>query len=602
MHGYSPEKLLGKNLSIFHTPKQMPPVKEANQQTKETGSFKGEIWHVRRDGTEFPTLMNNSLIKDNNGQAIGMIGTLRDISDMKKAEEALWESEAKYRNLFENLYDIYYRTDNKGIITNISPSVEGYFGYTRDEVIGRYMKDFYIEPKEREDFLGLIMKDGHVNNFEARMRRKDGSIIWLSTNSKILKDADGHFTGVEGITRDVTELKRMEDEKNILEAQLRQAQKLESIGTLAGGIAHDFNNILSIIVGNTELAIDDVPEWHPANQNLTEIKQASLRARDLVKQILSFGRRSVEGKKTIHMSQLIAESLKLLRSSIPTTIEIRSNLSAGTDTIMADPSQINQVLINLCSNAAYAMREKGGVLEVSLDNIRIDKKKVSIYHASPPGNYLRLLVSDTGSGMAPEIVERIFDPYFTTKGVDEGNGIGLAVVHGIVASHAGVITASSEQGKGSSFQVLFPVTAMEVLPEVKTLINVPRGTERILLVDDEQQIVQTVKQMLERLGYQADARISNPEALEVFRKNPEAFDLVITDYTMPNMTGRDLAKKIMAIRPDIPIILCTGFSEQIDENQAKEMGIRAFVIKPIIMSEIARVIREVLEPGTLSGE
>lgn len=204
--------------------------------------------------------------------------------------------------------------------------------------------------------------------------------------------------------------------------------------------------------------------------------------------------------------------------------------------------------------------------------------------------------------MAPEIVERIFDPYFTTKGVDEGNGIGLAVVHGIVASHAGVITASSEQGKGSSFQVLFPVTAMEVLPEVKTLINVPRGTERILLVDDEQQIVQTVKQMLERLGYQADARISSPEALEVFRKNPEAFDLVITDYTMPNMTGRDLAKKIMAIRPDIPIILCTGFSEQIDENQAKEMGIRAFVIKPIIMSEIARVIREVLEPGTLSGE
>ncbi|MBW2642548.1 MAG: response regulator [Deltaproteobacteria bacterium] len=399
----------------------------------------------------------------------------------------------------------------------------------------------------------------------------------------------------EQLKGEIEERKIAEEEKAKLQSQLQQAQKMESIGTLAGGIAHDFNNILGIIVGNTELAMDDVPEWNPARHNLEAIRTAGLCARDMVKRIMAFSRQSPLEMKPVRISPIIKESLKLLRSSVPTTIEIHQNISIESNTVRADPTQINQVLINLCTNAVHAMGEKGGVLEVSLEDIELDSGSAIHYHDLSSGKYVRLTVSDTGNGIEPKILERIFDPYFTTKKVGEGSGMGLSVVHGIVKSHGGGISAISEQGKGTAFHVLFPCIEDEPEPEVEIAAEIPRGKERILFVDDEKAMVDAIQPMIERLGYKVTARTSSIEALEAFRANPDRFDLVITDFTMPNMTGMELAKALLKLRSDILIILCTGYSEHINEDKAKGSGIRAFVMKPVVLGDIANTIRKVLD-------
>ena len=380
-----------------------------------------------------------------------------------------------------------------------------------------------------------------------------------------------------------------------LEAQLQHACKMEIIGTLSGGIAHNFNNILGIIVGNTEIAMMDVPKWNSTRHNLEEIRKACFQARDVVKQILAFSRQSKQEMKPVKISPIIKDSIKLLRSLIPTTIEIRQNISSRSDTINADPIQIQQVLLNLCTNAAHAMRENGGILQVSLENNTLDEEDAASYNDLSPGNYLRLTVSDTGHGIEPDILDRIVDPYFTTTDVDEETGMGLAVINGIVRNHNGEITVYSKPGKGATFHVYFPLAEEEVVAETDTEESLPTGIECILFIDDEKALVNLGRQILGRLGYSVISRMSSSEALELFRKNPNQFDIIVTDMTMPNMTGIDLAKELMKIRSDIPIILCTGFNEKIDEAKAMEMGISAFVMKPIIMRDIANKVREVLD-------
>ncbi|MGD9232119.1 MAG: ATP-binding protein, partial [Desulfobacterales bacterium] len=335
--------------------------------------------------------------------------------------------------------------------------------------------------------------------------------------------------------------------------------------------------------------------WHPARQNLKEIRTASIRARDVVKQIMAFSRQSPQQMKPVRIIPIIKESLKLLRSSIPTTIEIHQNISSESDTVRADPTQINQVLINLCTNAVHAMGEKGGVLEVRLEDIEVNSSSAVHYHDLSSGKYVRLTVNDTGHGIEPNILERIFDPYFTTKEVGRGSGMGLSVVHGIVKSHGGTISVISEPGEGTIFHVLFPGIEDEPEPEVDVAVEIPRGKERILFVDDEKAMVDTIQPMIERLGYAVIARTSSIEALEAFRANPGRFDLVITDFTMPNMTGMELAKALLKLRSDIPIVLCTGYSEHINEDKAKASGIRAFLLKPVVLDEIANTIRKVLD-------
>ena len=386
------------------------------------------------------------------------------------------------------------------------------------------------------------------------------------------------------------------DRKQV-EDQLRQSHKMEAIGTLAGGIAHEFNNILGIIIGNAELAIDDTPEWNPAHKNISEIKRAGLRAKEVVLQLLSFSRKTEQVQKPIDIAPVIKESIKLIRSSIPSNIEIHDHVPRSGDLILADTTQIHQVFINLCTNAAHAMDDNSeGFLKIFLDTVDIDEKTDTRFAEIHPGKYLELTVKDSGKGIEPKIRERIFDPYFTTKEIGMGTGMGLAVVHGIVTNHNGKILVNSEPGKGTSISILLPVVTGVTEPqkEPDRQTSLPTGNETILFVDDEFSIVESNKMLLEKIGYTV-REFTNPlEALSAFKSDPDSFDLVISDVTMPKMNGVDLSKNLRKIRPDIPVIICSGHSSHMDEEKALKLNINAYTMKPVTASQIAVLIRKVL--------
>jgi len=399
---------------------------------------------------------------------------------------------------------------------------------------------------------------------------------------------------MEDVVVDITEQKSAEEERGKLESKLQQAQKMEAIGTLAGGIAHDFNNILSAIIGFTELALSETEKDTPLYNNLQQVFVAGGRAKDLVNQILTFSRQADQERKPVRVNLISKEAIKFLRASLPTTVEIREHIRSDS-LVMADPTKIHQILMNLCTNAEHAMREKGGVLGVKLVDVELDTDFTADHPELKPGAYLELSISDTGHGIPSHTLDRIFDPFFTTKEKGEGTGMGLSVVHGIVGSYGGAILASSRPGKGSTFTVYLPVVERLSEPLVRDEEIIPTGRESILFVDDEPPIVDIGKQILESLGYDVTTRISSLEALELFKAEPDRFDLVITDLTMPNMAGDILAKELMRIRPGIPVILCTGYSVRINQQQAIALGIRAFVSKPMLIKEIAGVIRKVLD-------
>ena len=380
------------------------------------------------------------------------------------------------------------------------------------------------------------------------------------------------------------------------ERQLQQVLKIQAIGTLAGGIAHDFNNILFPIVGYTELTMDEVSEDSVAHKNLEEILKAAHRAKNLVQQILTFSRQSDQERKPIKVQNIITETLRLLRASIPASIEIIHKIQDDCGHIMGDPTQIHQVIMNLCTNAYHAMQDKGGKLEVILTEIDVGYKEMIDKVGMQPGKHLRLLVKDEGCGMEASVLDRIFEPYYTTKEQGKGTGLGLSVIHGIVKNHRGDITVKSTPGKGTIFQVYLPLIE-DVDPDVEfeSTDGAIKGEERILLVDDEEQIVAMEQQMLENLGYRVTARTDSAEALKVFAEHPQNFDLVITDMTMPHMTGDQLAQKMLDIEPNIPVILCTGFNQGITEEKALAMGIQKFVMKPVVKKELATTIRTVLD-------
>jgi len=717
MHEYSVKELIGKNLSIFHTLQQMPSVEAANKQLKKTGSFKGEIWHVTCDGTEFPTLMHNSLlrneignpmgilmiltditnlkekeallksakmyrllaenatdiiltrdmnfnltyvspsiekftgysveeymalpnfhtmtpasktlinktfeeelkleaqghadpsrirtleiemirkdsslvwvevtvnfIRNQTGQPVGILGISRDITERKQTQEALLKNEEKYREIFENIQDVYYETTIDGTILELSPSIENISQYKRKELIGKSAYDIYTHPEQRNELISMLFTKGKAHDFEIFLTDKDGSQHPCTINVVLIKNEQGNPIKFIGSLRDISKRKE-------LEAQLRHAQKMESIGTLAGGIAHEFNNILGIILGNAELGVDDVPDGSLAKECLDEIRSASLRASDVVQQMLSFARKNLIELEPVNLTPIIKDCLRLLRSSIPATIEISQDISCEVDTVFADPTQMSQVLMNLCTNAAHAMGENGGVLEVTLKNIEFEKQDEELEVKS--GCYVALTVSDTGHGIEPEIADQIFDPYFTTKEV--GTGMGLSVVHGIVKSCHGVITVQSEPGKGSMFQVLLPVFESEIQQKAREPEALPIGNEKILFIDDEESIVKMVRRILERLGYQVETRTNPVEALELFRSGPDRFDLVITDMTMPKIAGEKLVKEILNIRANMPIILCTGYHEKISEEKTGELGVKALVLKPFVVRDFTLTVRKVLD-------
>ena len=380
------------------------------------------------------------------------------------------------------------------------------------------------------------------------------------------------------------------------ERQLQQAMKIQAIGTLAGGIAHDFNNILSPIVGYTELTMDDIPEDSQARNYLERILKATNRAKELVQQILMFSRQNCQERKPLKVQNLIKEALKLLRATIPATVEINCDVGQDCGPIMGDPTQIHQVIMNLCTNAYHAMQETGGSLDVSLKEIDISYEQTMERLGMKLGKHLQLTVKDAGHGMEPEVLERIFEPYYTTKKKGKGTGLGLSVIDGIVKNHGGDITVSSQPGKGTVFNIYLPVIDhIDVETESAETTIAANGSERILLIDDEEQIIDFEQQILERLGYKVISKTDSEEALEEFAAQPDQFDLVITDMTMPKMTGDQLARKMMDIKPEIPVILCTGFNEAITEEKALAMGIDKFVMKPIVKDKLANTIRAVLD-------
>ncbi len=391
------------------------------------------------------------------------------------------------------------------------------------------------------------------------------------------------------------ERKKIGEEKKKMEAQLRQAQKMEAIGTLAGGIAHDFNNILQSIILNTELSIFETASSDVKPYRMEEVLKASKRATDLVKQILTFSRQSEQELKPLNIGLVIKEVLKMLRSSLPSTIEIISDVSSSIDPVMADPTQIHQVVMNLCTNAAHAMKERGGTLMITLHHCELPDETSLLHPDLIPGPYMKIAISDTGCGMEGVILERIFDPFFTTKERGEGAGLGLAVVYGIVKELKGSITVESEPGKGSKFTILIPRIKKMLRDSAEEIRPIPVGTETILIVDDEDALIDIQKNFFERLGYRVITRSNSIEALQEFMKDPEKIDIIITDQTMPKMTGMQLARECMSIRPDIPVILCTGFSELVSEEAAKSAGIREFAFKPLVIREIAEKVRSILD-------
>jgi CheY-like chemotaxis protein len=382
-----------------------------------------------------------------------------------------------------------------------------------------------------------------------------------------------------------------------MEQRLFQSQKMEAIGTLAGGIAHDFNNILSAVIGYTELLQMNLPANSEEFDYARQIKQAGNRAKDLVQQILTFSRQTEQELKPVEVSTIVKEVIKLLRSSLPTTIEIKHNIQ-GSSLVMGDSTQLHQILMNLCANAGHAMQEKGGLLTIALQSIDLRTDLMSDQVRLSPGAYVQLTVSDTGHGIPNEYLDRVFDPFFSTKERGEGTGMGLSVVHGIVQSYHGAIHVYSEEGTGSTFKIFLPAIERRTEPEKRQTDDIQRGTGHILFVDDEPILVKMSTSQLETLGYTVSSRTNSLEALALFKKNPGRFDLVITDMTMPKMTGDELAREIKRIRHDIPVILCTGFSSKITPENVHQFDIDAFLMKPIIIQDMAKVVREVMEKNS----
>jgi PAS domain S-box-containing protein len=557
---------------------------------------KVELEYYHKNGSTVWMELVVSAIRDNIGKIIGIHGVSREITERKRAELELKYSEKQYRSTIDAMADALHVVDKDLRILLMNKTFKQWnrrLGL-EEETEGKSIFEVYpFLPAEIRKEYEMVFRTGKFLITEDDIN-VDGQHIFTETRKIPIFERE-KVTRVITIIRDITERKRSEEEKKRLEDQLVQAQKIESIGTLAGGIAHDFNNILSAIIGYAELVINDTSDPVRVKKEIKEVLKAGDRAKNLVRQILTFSRKTDATYSPIILNTIITDSIKMMRSVLPSTIEIRQSLT-NIGLVMADPTQIHQVMMNLCTNAAHAMDKSGGILEVRLEKVTIGRDANALKLNLPPGHYLRLLVSDTGHGMTPEVMARIFDPYFTTKEIGRGTGLGLAVVHGIVHGHGGAITCKSSPGMGTTFEIYLP----EVLYEEEAGKHLeekplPRGTERILFVDDEPALVNLAERILSKLGYSVITKTNSIEALSLFKENPYSFDLVITDMTMPGMTGDRLAQYLMEIRKDIPVILCTGYSEYISEERAKKTGIREFFMKPFEIRVLAETIRKVLD-------
>jgi two-component system, cell cycle sensor histidine kinase and response regulator CckA len=545
-----------------------------------------ELRLKRKDGTFFIGSVSSVAVKDASGKLLFYDGVIMDVTEQKQAKDALVESEVKFRSLFDlSPQAIALVHMESSAIEDVNDKFCQLFKLQRTKIIGKSPVDlgFYTKTK-RNQFTSSLEKTGKLIGFEMNFTAGDGSILNTLMFSRLINIKGEEY--ILTIFHDQSEQKR-------LESQLQQAQKMEAIGALAGGIAHDFNNILSAITGYIELAILSEGSQNCDNE-LKEALKASNRAKDLVKQILAFSRQTDEERMPVRVGLVVEEAVKFLRATIPTTIDIKTCNDEKSGAVLANTAELHQIVMNLCTNAVHAIEGKEGILQIDVQNTEIDHTQKDDFIGLDLGPYTRVSISDTGAGIHPEALERIFDPYFTTKEKGVGTGLGLAVVHGIVKKYGGAIKVESKPGKGSTFHIYLPRVDQPAPRRIEQTEIPLGGSERILFVDDEKMLVDIAQKVLNRLGYDVAARTSPIEALELFKAKPDYFDLVITDQTMPGMTGDLLAKELMRIRPDLPVIICTGYSQTIDQKKADDKGIKGFVMKPILINDIADAIRKAL--------
>jgi PAS domain S-box-containing protein len=517
------------------------------------------------------------------GKVVRLAGTFQDITARKRAEARI----ATLVAAVEQTADDSILLDLGGRIEYVNPAFERTTGYSSAEAMGRDVNDLLCRGLD-EALLPQIwesIRAGHPWKGRFSNRTKDGRVILLDASVSAIRDPSGAIIGYVSARRDVT--KQLE-----MEAHLAQADKLEAIGTLAGGIAHDFNNVLSAIVGNSQLALMKCADDAPVRRDLEVVLQGARRATTLVKQILTFSRHTQHEEGPVQLGLIVKEASRFLRATVPTTIEIRTDVQS-TSLVLADPTEIHRIIINLCTNAVLAMNERGGLLEIGLADV--DTSFAQCFPGLASGKFLRLRVRDTGHGMSRDVLERIFEPFFTTREVGKGTGMGLAVVHGIVASLRGSITVKSEPGAGTTFEVHLPVAEKAVPVALAPSKDDQHGTERVLLVDDDPLVLETVAEMLRELGYQVRSETSWAIAQATFEADPQAFDLVITDMTMPGMTGDVLAERLKGCRPDIPIILCSGYTEEQMPEGTRVQVFDEFLLKPLFLEPLSRIIRKVLD-------
>lgn len=537
------------------------------------------------------------------------VSRIKSMMRIKAVEKKLRVQHQWLRVTMSSIGDALIATDTQKRILFMNNAAESLTGYTAEEArfksaedICRIVNEMTGRPVKNP--IEKVLQEGRVIAMDDNVGLigRDRKVIPISDCAAPICNDDGKIIGSVLIFRDITESKaKMDKERQAFEKRLHQAQKMEAIGNLAGGIAHDFNNILSCILGYAELALDDMENTAFLKEYLTEIFTAGQRARELIKQILTFARRSDEELKPIAVDIIAKEVLKFIRSSIPSNIEIRRNI-ASSSLINGNPTQIHQILMNLCANAAHAMENHGGVLSISLTDVIVDGFSHQAESGLKPGNYIQLKISDTGVGIPPEIIDSVFEPYFTTKKKEEGTGMGLAVVHSIVESYGGNITVRSRLSKGTVFTIHLPVCKKGSLEHKHDTENPQRGSERILLIDDEVQIVKIGKKILERLGYLVHTSTSSVNALKLFRLQPDHFDLVITDMAMPHITGDELAAEFLKIRSDIPIILCTGYSKKLSNANWADAGIKALINKPFTKADMSDTVRRVLDQAKVKRE
>ena len=585
--GYSREELLGMSVSDIDIMLPAEKWPEAWRRIQAERSLTVEGVHRRKDGTVFPVEVTATYLEFE-GRRYSM-ALIKDITERKRISESLRLAEF----MFDKASFGIFLARASGHIADVNDHACRYLGYTKAELCRMTIHDIDRgrSPDENKRLWRQLQQEG-VIHFESVHRHKDGTEIPVTITGNLFEFNNERYS--VSFVQDITEWKAAEKHRLRLETQMREAQKMESLGTLAGGIAHDFNNILAAILGYAELAQFECPQGSNATQYVSQISQAGRRAKELVQQILTFSRQGHSEKGPLDISRVIEEALKLIKATLPADIEIREDILPNLAAVFADETQIHQIVMNLCTNARHAMKNTGGTLDVSLKAVAIQAQDAQNYARMAPGDYIKLSIADTGPGIAPNLIDRIFEPYFTTKPTGEGTGLGLSTVHGIVRDHGGSIKVFSEPGVGTTFHIFLPVAKALPGADAKPSEQFPTGNESILFVDDEKSLIDLGRTLLERLGYRVETRASSIDAIEAFRADPGKYDLVISDMTMPKMSGDELARAIKAIRSDIPIILCSGFSDRIDARVKEAIGISAFLMKPVTYADLANTVRMAL--------